>query len=50
MALADDTASGDDGTPAVGGEAVIEALRAVLRAEIAALTGAIATNHPPATG
>ena len=45
MALPDDTASGDDGTPAVGGEAVIEALRAenvLLRAEIAALTGRLA--------
>ena len=66
MALPDDTASGDDGTPAVGGELVIEALRAenvLLRAEVAALTGrlaelerrlglnsSIAANHPPATG
>jgi transposase len=45
MALPDDTASGDDGTPGVGGEAVIEALRAenvLLRAEVAALTGRLA--------
>ena len=45
MALADDTASRDGVTPAVGGEAVIEALRAenvLLRAEVVALTGRLA--------
>ena len=40
MASSDDTASRDDGTPAVSGDAAIEALRAenaLLRAENAAL-------------
>ena len=66
MAPADDTASRDGVTPAVGGEAVIEALRAengLLRAEVVALTGRLAElerrlglnssnsdSHPPATG
>jgi transposase len=45
MAPPDDTASRDGVTPAVGGEAVIEALRAenvLLRAEVVALTGRLA--------
>src|SRR6202162_1854625 len=45
MAPPDDTASRDGVTPAVGGEAAIEALRAengLLRAEVVALTGRLA--------
>ena len=51
MALADDAASrGRRRTPAVGGEAVIEALRAenvLLRAEVVALTGRLAELEAP---